>query len=99
MHDPLATLGPFQGAGGAETAGMAVQKGNLRALELKNTRFENVSCLFTGPGGLEMSVYTSGIICANLMARCTVIVDYARGRMAFVPIAEESTSDDSADGQ
>jgi len=27
----------------------------------------------------------AGIICADLMARCTVYVDYARRRVAFVP--------------
>lgn len=72
---------------------MATQHGFLRALELQSTRFENLSCALTGPGVLGfLSVYTSGLICAMLMARCTVIVDYARGRMAFLPADEERKS-------
>jgi len=49
------------------------------------SRFERIRCLFSAADGLDLSLYTAGIICADLMARCTVFVDYARRRVAFVP--------------
>ena len=51
------------------------------------SRFERIRCLFSASDGLDLSLYTAGIICADLMARCTVFVDYARRRVAFVPKA------------
>ena len=74
--------------GGEEVESLRVRSGALETLVLGSMAFERSQCLFAGPGGLDLSVYTSGIICGDLMARCTVILDYARQRVAFVPQSE-----------
>ncbi|KAK9832838.1 hypothetical protein WJX81_005582 [Elliptochloris bilobata] len=77
----------IRGVGGSEVSGVRVQSGNLSFMQLSGSRFERIRCLFSASDGLDLSLYTAGIICADLMARCTVIVDYARSRVAFIPTA------------
>ena len=36
---------------------------------------------------MPRSHYTVGVLCADLIARCTLVLDYARMRIAFLPPA------------
>lgn len=36
-------------------------------------------------GGLDISMYSSGIICGDLVARIPMIIDYSRKRIGFKP--------------
>lgn len=81
--------------------GLKVQSGELPWLQLAGTRFHTSKCLFAGAGGLDISAYTAGILCGNLMARCGVVLDYARQRIAFLPAEPSSVpapSTDDGDG-
>ena len=40
---------------------------------------------FSPPGGLDLSVYSQGIACADLLSRARVVLDYSRRRMALIP--------------
>ena len=40
---------------------------------------------FSPPGGLDLSAYSQGIACADLLARARVVLDYPRRRMALIP--------------
>ena len=46
---------------------------------------QRVDALIAQNTGLELSLYTSGIICSSLMGRCRVFLDYARCQIAFLP--------------
>jgi len=74
----------IKGVGGDKVSSIKVQSGNLEWLELSSSKLKQVRCLFGGNGALDLSLYTVGIICADLMGRMNVIVDYARSRIAFV---------------
>ena len=37
-----------------------------------------------GSGGLDMSLYSAGVVCGDLMARLPVAFDYARKRMGIL---------------
>lgn len=69
-----------------------ILSGQLQRLGLENTVFENIDCSFVGPGGcLGLSAYACGILCAGLLDRCKVIVDYANHRIAFIPASQEKS--------
>jgi hypothetical protein len=69
---------------GGDDMSIRVQSGELEWMELSTQRLSRIRCLFGGSGGLDLSLYTVGIICSDLMARMHVVVDYARRRIAFV---------------
>lgn len=48
-----------------------------------------VRCLYAGISGLDISLYSAGIICGDLMARLEVTIDYARQRMGTRPAPAE----------
>lgn len=73
----------IKGVGGDDMS-IRVQSGELEWMELSTQRLSRIRCLFGGSGGLDLSLYTVGIICSDLMARMHVVVDYARRRIAFV---------------
>lgn len=52
-------------------------------------RFEQLSCFMARNSGLDVSRYTAGILCGDLLARQRVVYDYANKRVGFawVPIA------------
>jgi hypothetical protein len=71
-----------------------VATGKLQKLGLENTSFENVECSIVSTRiCMQLSAYSSGIICANLLARCTVIIDYPGNRIAFIPNAKQTCED------
>mmetsp|Transcript_20326 Transcript_20326/g.52029 ORF Transcript_20326/g.52029 Transcript_20326/m.52029 type:complete len:651 (-) Transcript_20326:36-1988(-) len=74
----------IKGVGG-EDMSVRVQYGELEWMTLSSHRLERIRCLFGGSGGLDLSLYTAGIICSDLMSRMHVVVDYARRRIAFLP--------------
>ena len=51
----------------------------------EGVQLQNIGCLIAQNTGLELSLYTSGIVCNSLMGRCRVFLDYARSRIAFLP--------------
>ena len=74
-----------QGVGGSAVAGMKVKTGELSSIDLSDHQFHKIKCLFTDSDGLDHTLYSSGILCGDIMSRCTVILDYARSRIMFVP--------------
>lgn len=46
-----------------------------------------VKCMCAGLGGLDISLYSAGIICGDLLTRCDMVIDYARKRIGFRPPA------------
>jgi hypothetical protein len=64
---------------------VGVTPGDLAWLALGGRPYTPVRALVAGAGGLDLSLYTAGVICADLLSRSTVIVDYPRRRAAFLP--------------
>ena len=77
----------MQGVGGTGGEGMKMVRLHLPWAKLgeHGIHVERVSCLVARNSGLELSLYTSGIVCSSLMGRCRVFLDYARSRIAFLP--------------
>lgn len=84
-----------QGLGGGYLQGTIVSGQLLQGLGLKNWKFENVDCSFVNPegGNLGLSAYGSGLLCAGMLSKCRVIVDYARHRIAFIPASLEKSEE------
>ena len=40
-----------------------------------------VRCVCAGVGGLDISIYSGGIICGDLVSRLSLVLDYARKRI------------------
>ena len=66
-------------------AGMRVKSAEMHSMDLSDHQFSAVRCLFTESDGLDHTLYSSGILCGDIMNRCTVVLDYARNRIMFVP--------------
>ena len=82
---------PSQGVGGAHLSPVRMRCGRLPWLRLGTTQFDGVMCLMAGSaGGPDFSMWTQGAICAGLLARCTTVFDYARGRIAFLPMRSQA---------
>ena len=81
-------LTDMQGVGGAAVGGMRAKNGELKSIDLSSHQFYNIKCLFTDSDGLDHTVYSSGILCGDIMSRCSVTLDYARSRIMFVPKGE-----------
>lgn len=73
------------GVGGSAVGGMRVKSGEISSIDLSSHQFHEIKCLFTDSDGLDHTLYSSGILCGDIMSRCTVIFDYARARIMFVP--------------
>jgi len=69
----------------SSASAVGVTPGDLAWLALGGRPYTPVRALVAGAGGLDLSLYTAGVICADLLARATVIVDYPRRRAAFLP--------------
>ena len=39
--------------------------------------------MYAGKGGLDISLYSAGIICGDMLARMPAVIDYARKRIGF----------------
>lgn len=80
-----------QGVGGSDSKSVRMESSKLLWLEMGASRFERLKCLLAGaPGpGLDLSHYTAGILCGDLLARCRLVFDYARRRVAIIRDDEE----------
>ncbi|KAK9863881.1 hypothetical protein WJX84_010064 [Apatococcus fuscideae] len=76
-----------RGVGGTGGAGMKMARVQLPWAQLgqQGAQLQRVSCLIAQNTGLELSMYTAGIVCSSLMGRCRIYVDYTRSRIAFLP--------------
>lgn len=85
MSNPLFCM--VQGIGGSGGSGMKMARVQLPWARMgeHGAQLQSISCLIAQNTGLELSLYTSGIICSSLMGRCRVFLDYARLRIAFLP--------------
>lgn len=54
---------------------------------------------FSPPGGLDLSAYSQGIACADLLSRARVVLDYPRRRMALIPPPSDSASASGVDAR
>ncbi|CAI5987591.1 unnamed protein product [Closterium sp. NIES-65] len=77
------------GAGGGGGGGqqMTVRQGNLAVVTVAGQQLKNVSALFSTAeqGALELSQYTSGLICRNLLSKFDLIIDYPGLRVGLIP--------------
>ena len=84
----------IRGVGGSATSSVTLKTGHLGSIKVgSQVEFEGVQCLITpegAGGGASLSYYSSGIICGELLSKCRLVVDLARGRMAVLP-AQRST--------
>lgn len=71
---------------------MRVKSGEISSIDLSSHQFHKIKCLFTDSDGLDHTLYSSGILCGDIMSRCIVILDYARARIMFVP--DDATGSD-----
>ncbi|CAI5507010.1 unnamed protein product [Closterium sp. Naga37s-1] len=77
------------GAGGGGGGGqqMTVRQGNLAVVTVAGQQLKNVSALFSTAeqGALELSQYTSGLICRNLLSKFDLVIDYPGLRVGLIP--------------
>ena len=62
-------------------ARMRVQTGQLAWMECAGVTFPAVEALFATSGGLDVSVYSAGNICGDLLGRVDVAFDYVNQRL------------------
>ncbi|GJP43425.1 hypothetical protein CLOM_g2886 [Closterium sp. NIES-68] len=81
----------LKGMGGAGGGGdgqqMTVRQGNLAIVTIAGQQLKNVAALFSSAeqGALELSQYTSGLICRNLLSKFDLIIDYPGLRVGLIP--------------
>mmetsp|Transcript_36269 Transcript_36269/g.80722 ORF Transcript_36269/g.80722 Transcript_36269/m.80722 type:complete len:304 (+) Transcript_36269:2-913(+) len=73
-----------RGVGGDNGDSVRVEVVDLPWVEISNIRFGKVKCMYAGVGGLDISLYSSGIICGDLVARLAMVIDYSRRRIGFL---------------
>ncbi|GBF96983.1 hypothetical protein Rsub_09780 [Raphidocelis subcapitata] len=73
-----------RGVGGEAQAAMRVVLGELEWADWGGVRFEKLRALFSLRGGLDISLYSAGIIGADLINRRRVVVDYANARIGIL---------------
>ncbi|GAX78814.1 hypothetical protein CEUSTIGMA_g6251.t1 [Chlamydomonas eustigma] len=73
-----------RGVGGESGESVRVHMVELPWLNLaaeNGVKFEQVKCMYAkGVGGLDISLYSGGIICGDLVARAAIAIDYSRKR-------------------
>ncbi|GIL64859.1 hypothetical protein Vafri_18699 [Volvox africanus] len=52
-------------------------------LEVAGVRFEQIRCMCAAVGGLDISIYSHGILCGDLLARLDWAIDYTHKRIGF----------------
>lgn len=77
----------LQGVGGESSGRVKVASCTLPWVEMAGVRFEGVRALLASNegsgGGIELSSYTSGVVCGDLLGGCRVVLDYSRERVAI----------------
>ncbi|GLC51534.1 hypothetical protein PLESTB_000512800 [Pleodorina starrii] len=56
---------------------------DLPWLEVAGVRFEQVRCMCAAVGGLDISIYSHGILCGDLLSRLEWAIDYTHKRIGF----------------
>ncbi len=62
---------------------MRVQLGELAWVACGGVRFEAVKTLYAVHGGLDISRYSAGIVCGDLLGRRSVVFDYVNKRLGI----------------
>ncbi|EFN58196.1 hypothetical protein CHLNCDRAFT_142045 [Chlorella variabilis] len=86
----------IKGIGSGASDRLTAQRCQLAEARLGATTLSPVTAVFHSGGGsgggggagLSLSQHTSGIVCAGLLGRCSLLFDYARMRMAVLGGAE-----------
>eukprot|EP00850_Spirogloea_muscicola_P007869 SM000041S15428 [mRNA] locus=s41:62167:65563:+ [translate_table: standard] len=83
--------GRIKGMGGA-SAGLTVQVGQLKELCVGGKVFKNARALLSlsEKGGLDLSEYTAGLLCGDILRDSLAVIDYPRRRFALATPADES---------
>ncbi|CAM6063362.1 unnamed protein product [Sphagnum tenellum] len=73
----------------SSSGGIQVKFGILDTLELGGQSFQQVRALFSAKDtALDLSEYTAGVVCGDLLAEYLVILDYGSRKLALVDIHE-----------
>lgn len=65
----------------------------IPGMEMCGETYREVTCLLTRTtGGPDFSCHTHGTLCADMLARCTTVFDFASQRMACI----QKQSDDAS---
>ncbi|MEW5300335.1 MAG: hypothetical protein WDW36_003272 [Sanguina aurantia] len=84
-----------RGVGGEGSDSVRVEVLELPSLEMAGHRFHKVRCMYSGLGnGLDISVYSMGLMCGDLMGRLPMVLDYSAKRIGFLkqPILGQDSS-------
>lgn len=76
----------LKGVGGGAASSLTVSSGMLGTLRVGGAEFSSVKCMVAGEGaggGVELSHYTAGILCGDLLSQCHVVVDLPRKRICI----------------
>ena len=89
-----------KGVGGSAADTMRVQVGALPRVEMLDGAhvFTGVRALFCCAGGLDISLYSAGIVCADLLARRGFALDLAGRRMGLARGGGSVDGGSSVDG-
>eukprot|EP00850_Spirogloea_muscicola_P009610 SM000054S18096 [mRNA] locus=s54:463962:467720:+ [translate_table: standard] len=82
--------GRIKGMGGA-SAGLTVQVGQLKELCVGGKVFKNARALLSlsEKGGLDLSEYTAGLLCGDILRDSLAVIDYPRRRILSFYLAYE----------
>lgn len=74
----------MSGVGGQKAK--LVNSGEMDWLDLAGKKHFNVPYLYINDSCIDISVYSYGIICMLVLAKCRLVFDYAHNRAAFVSL-------------
>ena len=82
---PQARTTQLKGVGGVHAKAVMMYSSKIHGMEMCGAMYTGVNCLLTrSTGGPDFSCYTHGTLCADMLARCTTVFDYASKRMACI---------------
>ncbi|CAL5219379.1 g1201 [Coccomyxa viridis] len=82
---PQARTTQLKGVGGVHAKSVMMYSSRIPGMEMCGATYTGVNCLLTrSTGGPDFSCYTHGTLCADMLARCTTVFDYASKRMACI---------------
>jgi len=76
-----------RGVGGSSTSSIRLQQKRLKIAIGDNVSMKDVDCLVAEDGiqgGVELSHYTGGVLCNDVLVHYRFVVDLARDRMALI---------------
>jgi len=72
-----------RGVGGSDQKTLRVQLGELPWVECGGVRFERVRALYAVQGGMDVSLYSAGIVCGDLLSRTDIVLDYVNQQIGL----------------